>query len=121
MAGCGRENREGKSVPTKLRPQTLLYWQVYNRVSQEKGRSFPERLHRFHQRDPVAGKLYVFALALMYIFYLIICCLQPQKVLCVHFCTVTFLSATPTIQDIEVMPDATPPIPQSITPQQNEM
>lgn len=78
--------------------------QVYNRVSQEKGRSFPERIHRFHQRDPLAGKLYVFALAIMYVFYLILCFLQPEK-------------------DIEVMPDATPTQPdrRNVTPQQSEM
>ena len=54
--------------------------QVYDQVSQEKGRSFPERVRRFHARDPLAGKLYVFVLTLLYLYHLLICYLQPQKV-----------------------------------------
>lgn len=130
----------------------LCYVQVYNRVSHGKGRSFPERIHRFHQRDPLAGKLYVFALALMYVFYKIICFFQPEEVCwgegvghhdAVLFSTlegwlmehprilVTFHSIElPDLQEIEVMPDATPRIAttppktvllQKITPQQSEM
>lgn len=54
--------------------------QVYDTVMQGKGRSFPERIHKFHQRDPLAGKLYVLALALMYLLYMLLCFLQPQEV-----------------------------------------
>lgn len=52
---------------------------VYDRVSKNKVRSFPKRIQRFHQRDPLAGKLYVLALAIMYIIYLALCFLQPEK------------------------------------------
>lgn len=67
----------------KVSPATLhmpaLSFQVYDRVSKNKVRSFPKRIQRFHQRDPLAGKLYVLALAIMYIIYLALCFLQPEK------------------------------------------
>ena len=54
--------------------------QVYNTVSAGKVRSFPERVHRFHSQDPLAGKLYVLCLAIMYLYYLLLCYLQPKEV-----------------------------------------
>ena len=38
------------------------------------------RLSRYHERDPLAGKLYVFLLTVMYFVYLLLCYFQPQKV-----------------------------------------
>jgi len=43
-------------------------------------RSYIERAHRFHNRDPLAGKLYVFILTLLQLLYLLIVWLRPAEV-----------------------------------------
>lgn len=98
LDGAILRHRCGDTLPPNQiheRVREMYQWQdvaertekVYNRVSCVKGRSFPERIRRFHQRDPLAGKLYVFALALMYVFYKILCFFQPEE-------------------EIDIMPDA---------------
>ena len=42
--------------------------------------SLPPCPPRYHQRDPLAGKVYVFVLTLMYLYYCILCFLQPEEV-----------------------------------------
>jgi hypothetical protein len=37
-------------------------------------------IDRFNARDPVAGKLYVFVLTLLYLIYLLLCWWRPQQV-----------------------------------------
>lgn len=39
-----------------------------------------DQYYRFNARDPVAGKLYMFVLTLLYLIYLLLCWWRPQQV-----------------------------------------
>jgi len=52
---------------------------VYDLVAGAPKRSYIERAYRFHNRDPLAGKLYVFILTLLQLLYLLLVWLRPAE------------------------------------------